>query len=69
VDNDVHMNGRRSRELDLVPGENGLHLLEVEDAIKAHQHPKPEHHVGTLFLILKSYFAARVLCRSMLKAM
>jgi hypothetical protein len=59
VDNDVHMNGHRSRKLDSVPGENGPHLLAVDDAIKAHQHPKPDHHVGTQFPTLKFYFAAR----------
>ena len=61
VGNAVYLDGRSSEELVPVAGENVLHVLGVEVAIKAHQHPKPERHVGTQFLTLKSYFAARTL--------
>ena len=59
VDSAVYVNGRSSEELVPVAEENGLHLLAVEGAIEAPQHPKPEHHVVTQFPTLESYLAAR----------
>jgi hypothetical protein len=61
VDNAVYLDSRSSEELVPVAGENELHVLGLEGAIKVHQHPKPEGRVGTQFLTLQSYFAVRAL--------
>jgi magnesium transporter len=42
-----------AEEFESVAQEFGLHPLAVEDALYAHQRPKPERYGGTLFVVLK----------------
>jgi magnesium transporter len=50
----VGMHDPTSAEIAEIANVFGLHLLAVEDAVKAHQRPKLERYDDTLFLILKT---------------
>ena len=55
MDNAIYVDGRRVR---LRRGRVRAAPSGIEDTVKAHQHPKWERYEGTLFLVLKFYFAA-----------